>query len=302
MSNLSILGVSISLLFFKRSVMRCYLAMNKNFIPDFTYGHFLSPSGEAAIDIAALCNAKSFVALGEDNLFDYDKTMLHKRAHEASGFISVSSKNTQYMLQQSGISQDKILHAPNSVSTESFFPRKKSLMREKLNLSKDDFILAFVGFFEERKGLNRVMKAIENLPHNVKIIIIGEGPQQPDLSNERILFCGKVSHTQLPEYLSASDAFILPTLSEGSCNAIVEAMACGLPIISSAIPEIQDQVPDTAGILVDPNNIENITNAIFQLYHNKEMRDKMAIAAENVVKNYTISHRVSKIIQFMTSK
>ena len=147
----------------------------------------------------------------------------------------------------------------------------------------------------------RVSKAIEGIPENdVYSIFIGEGPEEPN--NPNILFKGKVTHNDVPLYLNAADVFVLPTLQEGCCNAVVEAMACGLPIISSNLPFNWDVLNMDNSIMVDPLNVEEIKQAIIKLRDDVQLRLAMSCAALEKAKELTIQERARKILSFMQQR
>jgi glycosyltransferase involved in cell wall biosynthesis len=95
---------------------------------------------------------------------------------------------------------------------------------------------------------------------------------------------------------------VLPTLAEGCCNSIVEAMACGLPIISSDLPFNDDILDDNNSIRIDPNSIREIRDAIKQLIDNPELMKNMSIASTRSAKDLTIEKRVKNIIEFIDHK
>ena len=190
---------------------------------------------------------------------------------------------------------------PNSIDTSVFYPRNKDQMREKLGFPKDAYIIAFVGRLLPVKGPDRLSAAIEEITENKPYsFYLGEGPLKPTCGN--ILFCNTVQHNQAAEYLSAADVFVLPTLAEGCCNAIVEAMACGLPIISSALPFNDDILTDKNSIRVDPMNIKEIADAIVKLRDDEIMRENMSKASLATVQQLTIDNRAKGIISFMNKQ
>jgi glycosyltransferase involved in cell wall biosynthesis len=125
----------------------------------------------------------------------------------------------------------------------------------------------YTGAFNHDKGVLRVQEAALQIPE-LKMIYIGGGKDEPEGNN--ILFKGRVAHDKVPLYLSAADFFVLPTLAEGCCNAIIEAMACGLPIISSIGAYNDDILSDEYSIRVDPNDVAAISSAMKMLTDDKD--------------------------------
>jgi len=100
-------------------------------------------------------------------------------------------------------------------------------------------------------------------------------------------------------YLNAADFFVLPTLAEGCCNAIVEAMACGLPIISSNRDFNEGILDDQCAILLDPLDISAIRDAIITLSNDSTLRKKMSEAALRKAQFLDITQRAQRILSFM---
>ena len=86
-------------------------------------------------------------------------------------------------------------------------------------------------------------------------------------------------HEEVPLYLNAADVFVLPTLHEGCCNAVVEAMACGLPVISSDLPFNWDVLNKGNSIMVNPNSINEIRDAIVEMRDNNVKRMQLSQGA-----------------------
>ena len=215
-----------------------------------------------------------------------------------SGIVAVSTKNRDELLKYQIIAPEKIGVFPNSVNTSRFYKANRQDVREKLGFDQNDFIVAFTGHFNERKGANRVAEALRQTD-GVKSIFIGSGPCEPECDG--ILFKGRVPHEQVVHYLNAADVFVLPTQAEGCCNAIVEAMACGLPIISSDLPFNDDILTDENSIRIDPNNVEQIRNAIEKIRDDREGRIRMGEASLKLAAGLTIDNRAKNILHFMNS-
>lgn len=239
-----------------------------------------------------------FVASGESeirNLLSTDRQYPDFEKY-VKGVICVSSKNLKESIELGYTQKERCIVLPNAVNPSIFKKLDKSECRRQLGFPQDVFIVAFVGWFIERKGPERVAKAIEAIG-NVKSIFIGKGNQEPKC--EGILFKGPLSHEEVPLYLGAADCFVLPTLHEGCCNAVVEAMACGLPVISSNLPFNWDVLDESNSIMVDPNNIDEIAETIKELRDNPDKRELLSIGALKRAESLSIDQRAGKIIDFM---
>ena len=267
---------------------------------DAVYGHFILPSGFTSAEIGRSYHKPSFFAYGEssfrlvDNFFSDQE--VREKLKNISGVIAVSGKNRDELLEHRVIAPEKIRVFPNAIDTEVFRVMDKNTARKKLGIDNNDFVVAFVGHFINRKGSKRLSAALDKVP-GTKSIFVGAGSEKPTCDN--IIFQGRLPHSQIPEYLNAADVFVLPTLAEGCCNAIVEAMACGLPIISSNLPFNDDILTDENSIRVDPNDVDAIAEAIKKLKDNPALREKMAEAALESAKSLTIQKRAANILAFM---
>lgn len=265
---------------------------------DYIFSYFLN-SGFIASRLSKKFNVKSFCHFGESTLWSLNDRSLHSCIRDLEhirGYVSVSRKNTQLLIDEKITDSKKIITIPNAVDLNMFYKHDKIIVREKLGIPLNLTVGIFVGHFIERKGPLRVEQATINIP-NFKMIYIGSGNQEPQGGN--IIFKGRVKHEELSEYLSAADFFILPTLAEGCCNAIIEAMACGLPIISSKMSFNDDILDEEISILVDPKNILELSIAIKTLIEDIDLRNKMSVLAEKKAKKFDIKIRAKKIIDYM---
>ena len=268
--------------------------------PDVVYGHFWR-SGYEGFGYAKTNNIPLFVASGESEVARMIPVIpdLEVFANYVKGVICVSSKNRDESVELGLTSSEKCGVFPNAVNEKLFHKRNKEECRRRLGLPQDAFIVAFVGWFIERKGSQRVSAAIDKL-EGVNSIFIGKGEQEPQCKG--VLFKGSLSHEEVPLYLGAADCFVLPTLHEGCCNAIVEAMACGLPVISSDLPFNWDVLDETNSVMVDPNNVEEIAEAIRSLRDDKEKRKALSDGALKKAEKLTIDQRAKAIMHFITEK
>ena len=298
LSNFSIGTVRFTEFFHKRAVVRGLKSLKGN--PDVIYCHFWRSACEA-LSYAKKYDIPLIVATGEstiEGICEENKPELFKYL---SGVVAVSSKNMKESVALGLCKEEKCIVVPNAIDSRLFNRQEKRLCRLKLSLPQDAYIVAFVGWFNERKGARRVSEAINQINGTpVYSIFVGSGDDEPSCPN--ILFMDRLQHHEIPLYLNAADAFVLPTQHEGCSNAIVEAMACGLPIISSDLPFNWDICDETNSILVNPNNIEAIKNAIIKLRDNRDLRDKLSLGSLAKAESLTIDKRASRIIEFIKEK
>lgn len=286
---------------FARSVLRSVGQLD--FVPDLVYGHFLFYAGAAAIRIGQRLKIPAVVAMGESDPVRTERALgierMRRVAQGCAGILAVSRQIREYCITRLGVADDRVIVVPNATNARRFYPRSRTEMRKKLGLPPETTIVAFVGRFEERKGPLRLLAALDRIP-NVGGVFLGEGPQRP--IGGKVLFAGRVEHDRVPEWLSAADAMVLPTLAEGCSNAIAEALACGLPVIATDIPEVRDQVGDRAALLAPPNNISELEAAIRAVVESPERRRLMADAARRRAQAFTLEDRAKIILEWMESR
>ena len=103
----------------------------------------------------------------------------------------------------------------------------------------------------------------------------------------------------IPVFLNAIDVFCLPTLNEGSCNAIVEAGACGVPVISSDLPFNYDILSKDNAILINPNSIDSISSAINELHKDSSKRLDLSRRIMDSATKFDIRNRIDNILNFI---
>lgn len=268
--------------------------------PDVIYCHFWKEA-MFAYDFAHRYNIPMVVASGESVIPSFlSEEPYLSQCRSVSKVVCVSSKNKNESVEKGLTTVDKCFVVPNAIDNDLFNVSDQSQLKEQLGIKNTDFVVAFVGWFNERKGSKRVAAALEKLKTpEIKSIFIGSGTEEPVCKG--ILFKGSLPHQDIPKYLNCADVFVLPTLSEGCCNAIVEAMACGLPVISSDKEFNWDILDNTNAILVDPTDVDEIAKAIKSLYEDKDKRSEMRKTTLEKAADLTISNRAKRIIDIINS-
>lgn len=280
-------------------VLKLVKKINKTF--DFVYGHFFLGGGLTAAKVGQKFKIPAYIAYGECN-FETEvsnKYIIKKEEMKGvRGIVAVSSYNKKDIEKREFSKDIPVLLSNNSINEKVFHIKDKEKCREELGLSKNDFIVGFVGYFIERKGPERVLEACSSL-EKVKLAFVEKGENRPE--GENVIFCKSLSHEKIVDFLNAIDVFVLPTKNEGCCNAVIEAMACGKAIISSDLPFNHDILNNNNAILINPMDINAIRQAVIKLRDNKELRKKIGIQALKDSSRLTISYRANNILEFIKS-
>jgi teichuronic acid biosynthesis glycosyltransferase TuaC len=177
---------------------------------------------------------------------------------------------------------------PNGIDTERFYlPTANDIAaaRTKLGLAQDRRYLLFLGRLHPVKGLSHLIEALGTLHRKQALdfdtLLVGTGALHDALKEaarslgiaDRVHFAGEVAHENVPFWLRAADALCLPSLMEGMPNVVLEAQACGLPVIASRVGALPDLVNDNNGILVDAANSDALAGALKRAFSRRWDRD-----------------------------
>lgn len=286
---------------FNKAVHRTLKKINEPI--DVLYGHFWAQA-ISALPFAKAHNIPLIAVAGEGELDTHHK-MTAEAIAEVRDYVSacvcVATKSKNESINAGFATEDMCQVIPNAINPGLFYKRDKTEMRKKHGFKQDEFIVAFVGQWNSRKGVKRLSDALTKIGNpNIKAIFMGRGTEAP--TYKHTIFQGTVDHDTLPEYLCCADIFALPTNNEGCSNAVIEAMACGLPIASANMEFNWDVLNESNSIMFDPMNVDEIADAIKRMYEDEKLRASLAEGAINTVKRLTISARADKIIEFIKSK
>ena len=213
---------------------------------DLVDAQFFYPDGPAAASVAqALGLPLSIKARGADISHwghkSYARAKMVAAAEQAARLLSVSAALGRDMA-AIGLPEDKITIHYTGLDRELFRPLDRAGCRAELardfGVAEGGALLATVGALISRKGQRFVVEALAELP-DTQLVLVGTGPDRAALEelvrtrglDGRVHFLGSLDHGRLPVVLSAADAMVLPSASEGLANAWVEALACGTPLV-----------------------------------------------------------------------
>ncbi|HLX04375.1 MAG TPA: glycosyltransferase, partial [Candidatus Binatus sp.] len=239
--------------------------------------HYFYPDGVAA-GIIARWTGKRFVvtARGSDlNVLAREpatRARIVETALRARRVLCVSAALRERAL-EIGIPESSIEVSRNGVDTAVFDIRDRTESRRRLGLASSDPLLLCVGNLVPEKGHDLAIEALSRLD-GCRLLVIGEGPQRPQLEmlakrrgvTARVSFMRSMPQEALVDAYAAADVLVHPSLREGWPNVVLEALACGTPVVATLAGGIREIVRDAAsGIVVEDRSAESVAGAIDSL-------------------------------------
>jgi glycosyltransferase involved in cell wall biosynthesis len=254
--------------------------------------HYFYPDGVAAVLLGrSLGRPVVITARGTDvNLipaYRVPRRLIRWAAAQAAGVIAVSDA-LRARLVELGVPGRRIEVLRNGVDLQLFAPQDRAAARRELGLDAEGPIVLSVGWLIPRKGHDLVIRAAATMPE-VTLLIVGQGPQEMTLqrlveqlgSRERVRFVGSIPQERLTAVYSAADALVLASSREGLPNVVLEALACGTPVVATAVwgtPEVLST--RAAGRLVRERTPEAIAGALRELLLDPPARAAVRAHAE----------------------
>lgn len=226
---------------------------------------------------------------------------------QVAAFITISQEIDQE-LAAVGVPARQRPFIPNGVDTDRFAPLptdEKQRLRPQLSLP-DGPLAVFTGRLVPEKRVDQLIQvwtAVQAAQPNASLLICGEGPEEDTLrqmAGQGVIFAGRVD--DVAPYLQTADLFILPSATEGLSNALLEGMAAGLGCIATRVGGAADLITHQKnGWLLEPDQPEQLQQAILTLLANEAERRQMGLAArQKVVNDYGLSHVASQLRQLYT--
>ncbi len=182
--------------------------------------------------------------------------------------------------------KNKPVIIPNGVDVPLFSAPVAEIEKQKIRqrLPNVSTRLITVSRLVEKNGVGDIVAALKLLPESIGLFIVGAGGLEKKLKaqatnlglTQRIFFAGHVAYKELPKWLTASDIFIRPSLSEGMGNSFIEAMAAGVPIIGTAVGGIPDFLRDKeTGLFCQSKNPQSIAEAVTTLLADSSLKNRL---------------------------
>lgn len=226
----------------------------------------------------------------------------------ADAIFTVTEELRSYHARQAWMPAERIRVLHNGVDTVRFSPRpeRRNDIRQRLGVPKDSFAVGTIGRMVKIKDQQTLLKAAEILATRgvpVYVLLGGSGPELASLEDfaasspalaGRVAFLGGVAN--VPELLNAMDAFVLPSISEGMSNTVLEAMASGLPVVATRVggnPELVEE--NRSGWLFKPGDVADLAAKLERLAADLDLSHGLGAAArERAVSRFGLDAMISR--------
>jgi teichuronic acid biosynthesis glycosyltransferase TuaC len=266
--------------FYASSLVRFLRRLDAQFPFDLIDAHFAYPDGVAAALLGKALGRPVVITL-RGSIMRLARYALHRPqlryALATASRVLAVSESLKAVALRLGIPEERVRVIPNGVDTTLFRPSDRRRAREACGLPHERTIILTVGAVCEAKGQHLVVDALAEIVArrpDVLYVIVGEVDSaryrrrlQDSITraglSQHVLFAGPQRHTQLPRWYAAADVFCLATRSEGRANVLLEALACGVPVVTTAVGGNPEIVRDARyGILVPFRDVRRLRDAI----------------------------------------
>lgn len=202
--------------------------------------------------------------------------------------------------------REKIIELPFGVETDCFCPGNPA--RAKFDIPPGSFVIGTVSVQDEAhrfKGIDLLIKAMTSLPESAHLLLVGEGDLQQNYKalanqlgvNDRVHFVGRLSQEDLICAYRSMDVFAFPSTSgaEAFGLAMLEAMSCGVPVVASNLPGVR-KVAESSGLLIQPNDVQNLTQSLNKLIEDPELCRRFAESARAKALKYNWQNHAHALI------
>ena len=210
--------------------------------------------------------------------------------------IAVSRGTAQFLVEKRGVPIGKILVIPYGVDLSKYSTDDNPILRRKLGLNRKNKVIGVVARLQVVKGhvylINAAEKIVGVFPE-VKFVFVGDGTLRNELEEHirakrlerNFLFLGYRS--DIPEIMRTFDIFVLPSLSEGFPNVVLEAMAAGKPVVATAIDGTKEAIANNiTGLLVPVKNSKALQNVLLKLLRDESLSKQMGERGRKRVEEY----------------
>jgi len=258
--------------------LRAHLRARRRSKPDVVLSYFAYPYGFAAVLTAALFRIPAVVSCRGSDINLLAKPWLHrlliafalKRCARVLAVSNALAKEIAAM----GICRDRVRVVSNGIDRAAFRGMTKDRARRTLGLTVDGPLVVCVSRLSPEKGIDVLVDAsviLRSVRRSLRVVVVGDGVSAAPLARRCqeqdvetvVQFAGRRPHEEVSRWMSAADVVALPSRSEGYPNVVLEALACGRPVVASRVGGVPEIIEDgTNGLCVPPSDAGALASAL----------------------------------------
>lgn len=247
--------------------------------PDLILSYWLYPEGFASIMVGSRLKVPVIVGSRGSDLLRIPGAVTRYFTRETlrrADYVLTVSKDLHRQAIELGADPSRLRSILNGCDVQIFRPADKNAARESLGLDADGKVIVFVGRLDWRKGLRELLAAsvvLKKTFPSLRVAIVGFGPISDEITQlahklgleENIILPGGKDPKSVANWIAAADACCLPSYSEGCPNFVLEALACGRPIVATTVGGTPEIVDGECGILVPPRDEHQLATALLDV-------------------------------------
>ncbi len=273
------------------------LELHKSRKFDVIYATDFFPDGDAAVRLAKYLKLPAAcLSIGVDvNITAHSSGIIHRHFVRTAKALDGTLACGQSVADRiKAVTGKNPLCVYGVLDLEEFSPATEKIpARKDLGLPFDKTIALYAGYLTKRKGVFELLEVIYRVQQqcpDILLVICGAGPEETALRRlvrekgieDMVRMAGEVEPERMNKWMQASDLFVLASHTEGMPNVVTEAMACGLPVVATAVGGLPGAIGDCDGaLLVPPGRVDDLEKAIVKIINDNQLRASMRIAARN---------------------
>lgn len=248
----------------------------RQFAPDLLLAYWVYPDGYAALRTARALGLPCIVGARGSDIHvrsGINALMTRRTIAGVDRLLTVSKAMRTAAIEQFGASATRVHTISNGFNTDIFKPRDRHAMRNMLGVEADAKLIVYVGRLVESKGMRELITAFARTSQREprqRLALIGDGVMREQLLaliseqglGDRILLPGGCEPERVAEWIGAADVLTLPSWSEGYPNVVVEAIACGRPVVATDVGGTREIIGPDNGILVPARDAAALEHAL----------------------------------------
>ena len=265
----------------------------REWVPDVLDAHFAWPDGVGVGNLAQALGIPYVVTLRGRLWVDFQHESIKRQCvrtlQNAAAVISLSDSMVRAYC-EAGVPAEKFTVIHNGVDRKLFRPGDRNEARRKVNLPLQGRLVLCVAYYQRRKGIMELVRAVAGLPQDVRLVLVGSriGAEATFYRSvlreieslglqDRVMRVGQQPHERIPDYFRAADVSVLASYWEGCPNAVVESLACGVPVVATSVGSVPEMiVPGENGQIVPMRNVGALSAALTEVLGREWAPEKLS--------------------------